>query len=123
MLNHVFWPRVLPQKRAPNIYTIEMDMLRNMMKSLENLVEWIPEKTLELFQGLQRFHTECTPQNVSNAINSLKPGDTFAMFISRQRCAIMIHVPPNEAENVIVASIPGSLYPSEVYSHDSDVEV
>lgn len=51
------------------------------------------------------------------------------MFVRRQNCAIMIHmksVEANEANefgNVIVATFPGNLHPSEVYKYDSDIEV
>lgn len=59
-------------------------------------------------------------------------GDTFAMFIRHQNCAIMIHVPANELintadepENVIVATFPGSLHPRDIYENEnsSDLEV
>lgn len=57
-------------------------------------------------------------------------GDTFAMFIRRQNCAIMIHVPANglinindEPENVIVATFPGSLHPRDIKEHLNDIEV
>lgn len=60
----------------------------------------------------------------------LMTGDTFAMYIHRQQCTIMIYVPANdlinsteEPEDAIVATFPGSLHPRDIYEHESDLEV
>lgn len=56
-------------------------------------------------------------------------GDTFAMYVRRQNCAVMIHVPANEmvsvdeTKNVIVSTFPGNLHPREIYQHSGDIEV
>lgn len=56
-------------------------------------------------------------------------GDTFAMYVRRQNCAVMIHVPANEmvsvdeTKNVIVSTFPGNLHPREIYRHIGDIEV
>lgn len=126
-LTHIVLPRVLPQKASDNLHTTELDLMCQMANIVSDLVEWIPPKTVTLFQNLQNVSANCTPQVVSNAINRLGPGDTFAMFVRIQRCAVMIHVPPNETvnnvKNVIVATFPGSLHSSEIYERVSDIEV
>lgn len=126
LLQHVILPRELPQEKSSHLYTTEFDLMNQMVKNVENLAGWIPSKTVQMFRRLRSIHAECTPENISLAISSLEPGDTFAMFIRPQFCAIMIHVPANErpdVQNVIVASVTGSLHPKEIYQHDSDIKV
>lgn len=127
MLHHIVLPRVLPQEKSSDLQATELHLMRYMVENVENMDEWIPRQTVNLFRKLKKVQTDCTPQKVSAAIRGLEPGDTFAMFVQNQQCAIMIHVPPNEnivnIKRVIVASIPGSLPPSEVYGHTSDIEV
>lgn len=127
LMQHIILPRKLPQKKSPYLYATEFEIMNQMVKTVESLSSWIPPKTVEMFQRLQRVHSECTPETISNEINALQPGDTFAMFVRFQFCAFMIHVPKkeqvNDVQNVIVASIPGSLHPSEIYKHDSDIKV
>lgn len=129
LLTHIILPRFLPQQK-PRFYH-ELDLMSRIVDTVENLDEWIPSKTVELMQKLRRVHFECTPQVISEEINALRPGDTFAMFVRRQNCAFMIHKPSNGmvkvedeiASNVIVATFPGNLHPGEIYKHDSDIEV
>lgn len=126
-LTHIVLPRVLPLKPSDNLQTMEKDLISQMTKVIIDLNEWIPPKTVELFKNSERIYANCTPEVVSNAINRLGPGDTIAIFVRFQRCAMMIHVPQNEAtndvQNVIVATFPGSLHSSEIYDHTSDIEV
>lgn len=127
LMHHIVLPRILPQQKSPHLNQTEHDLMKDMVETVKNLSSWIPSKTVEMFNRLYKVHTECTSENVSTQINELEPGDTFAMFVRFQRCAIMIHVPPeervNNVQHVIVATIPGSLHPSEIYEHESDIEV
>lgn len=125
-LHHVLLPRVLPKERG-DLYQVEHDLMTLMVRTMENLSESLPSKTMKLFQTLEKVHTERTPIIVSNEINALGPGDTFAMFVRFQHSMIMIHVPSNKnsdnIDNAVVATFPGSLHPNEVYNHNSDMEV
>lgn len=127
-LNHVLLPRVLPQTRKDS-YETGLDLLNQMVCDIQSLAEFyeLPPKTVNFMLKLRQIHTNCTPQTVLSAINRLGPGDTFAMFMRYQDCGILFRVPPNETpndvKNVIVAPFPGCLDPSEIYKHDSDIEV
>lgn len=128
LLHYVVLPRVLPQEKHTELYTTESDMLKMMIKTLDP-IRLIPMPTKQLFVRLQRLHTTSTTKNISEAIKILQPGGTLAMFVRNQNCAIMIHMPKDQrnqnknSRKVIVASIPGSLHSSEIYNHDSDIEV
>lgn len=126
-MHHVILPRVLPQQKSRFLFSTELELLNRMVKNVEHLAESLPPKTVDLFRRLQRVHTECTPQVVSTEINKLRPGDTFAMFVRFQYCAIMIHVPDDEQvddiQNVIEATFPGCVHPREIYTYDGDIEV
>lgn len=56
-------------------------------------------------------------------------GDTFAMFVRRQNCVILVHmsqdgmVDAEKSQNVIVATFPANLHPGEIYKYDSDLQV
>lgn len=125
LMHHIVLPRVLPKKMTE--FATELEIMRKMVGNVRSLAEHIPNKTVDLFFKLQSVYYNCIPRAISNVINNLAPGDTFAMFVRHQGCAIMIHVPSNErvnnVQNVIVATFPGSLDPSEIYRHDSGIEV
>lgn len=126
LLEHIILPRILPQEKSSKLYKTELELMKKMVENVENMADIIPSKTGELFQRMQRVHMICEKGNVSQEINALRPGDTFAMFVRLQHTAIMIHVPSNEeindVKNVIVSTIP-TLHPGEIYKHDSDFEV
>ncbi|XP_031635809.1 uncharacterized protein LOC116348812 isoform X2 [Contarinia nasturtii] len=125
LLDHIILPRVLPQTKPRYLYDTEIDLMKKMVKNVEKMSEFIPRKTVEMFQRLQRVHMMLTKENISKEINELCPGDTFAMFVRFQHTGFMIHVPSTEAinnvQNVIVSTIP-NLHPDQVYKHDTDFE-
>lgn len=131
LLHHVVLPRVLPQEKSENLHSTELEIVKQIVNISETLKElekeWLPPKTIELLVTLARIHMECTPQTISTNINKLGPGENCAIFVRSQQCVITIHVPLNEkgndVQNVIVATFPGSLSSSEIYSHDSGIEV
>lgn len=126
LLYHVILPRVLPQEKSTSLYKTECDLMLKMVANVESLTDFIPPKTLELFQRLYRVHTTCTKESISREIRDLRPDDTFAMFVRFQHTGFMIHVPSDEKENdvknVIVSTI-SNLHPDEIYKHYTDFEV
>ncbi|XP_055325640.1 uncharacterized protein LOC129579505 [Sitodiplosis mosellana] len=124
LMDHVLLPRVLPQKTPENLLSTELKIISEMIRIADNwATKWLPQKTAELLQMLQSFHIECTPHIVWESINNLHSGDNFAMFVRTQLCGIMIHVPPDESsDDVIVATFPGSLDSTEIYSRDSGIQ-
>lgn len=89
ILHHVVLSRILPPLEN------ELELVQQMIESVENVATWIPDKTVELFQRMKRLNLEPTEDAVSNEIDGLKPGDTFAMIIRRQYAVIMIHLLPD----------------------------
>lgn len=96
-----------------------------MVQNVENLAEYIPASTMKMCRSLSKVHRNRTSVIVSQEIKGLQPGDTFAMFIRRQNCGIMIHMQsnPQTESKVTVATFPGKLRASSVYGHASDSEV
>lgn len=128
ILTHVILSRFLPQEKER--FTDTGTALMNLMiENVENLDEWLPTKTVELFDRMKRVNGECTKKVVSEEIEDLESGDTFAMYVRRQNCVIMIHaladadLTDEHTPNVIVATFPGSLHPNDVYKFESDIEV
>lgn len=127
LLNHVLLPRVLPQEKVRFIH--EQTLIIQLIENVENVSEWLPEKTVEMMDRLKRVTRECTRTVVSEIINDLEPGDTFSMFVRRQNCTIMFYIPPTEEnsigepQNIIVATYMGTLHPNEIFKHESDIEV
>lgn len=73
LLDHVVFPRFLP-KQKPR-YFHELELMIRMVQTVENLKQWIPPKTVELLEKMRRVHLECTPNVVSEEINTLCPGN------------------------------------------------
>lgn len=128
LLNHVILSRNLPQDQVE--YPEDgLTLMDEMIENVKHLAKWIPTKTVEMFERLQRVNQELTETVVSEEISKLSPGDTFAMVISSQYSVIMIHVLPNanlhnkQEHNVIVATFPSSLHPQHIYESDNDLEV
>lgn len=100
-----------------------------MVKNIRTSSDWVPPETVDLFKSLEKVQLSCTPDIVAAEINALEPGDTFAMYIHRQNCAIIVYMPKNqkvkakEQRNVMVATFPGELPAGEIYKHESDIEV
>lgn len=129
LLNHIILPHFLPQSTTPHYHQSELQLLTEMTANIFDLRKYIPPQTVALFNSMNEIVQELKPANISEKINALQPGDTFAMFVRRQNCAFIIHAPSNEnvfngrPENVIVATFPGRLHPKEVYECNSDIEV
>ncbi|XP_031621557.1 uncharacterized protein LOC116339677 [Contarinia nasturtii] len=125
LLNHVVLPRHLPQLRSSELHSQELELLMRMVQNVESLAESIPANTLKMICSLAEVHRTRTASTISNKINDLKPGETFAMFIRRQNCAIMIHLPFASAggtNDAIVATFPGKINHNEIYENSSDLE-
>lgn len=129
LFNHVLLPRVLPHEKQR--LSIEMKLMTIMVENVKSLAKYLPPKTVTLFKNLQKVHSECTPKVISECINKLRLGDTFAMFVRRHNTLFMIYAPLEENdgdsdgdfEDVIVATFPGNLHPKEIYVNDSDIAV
>lgn len=127
LLYHVVLPRVLPDGYLQDHENQELSLLSIMVQTVESNSEWIPSATVRLCQRLKLTHMSRTPETISNEIDKLQPGETFAMFVRRQNTGIMIHMPSEQVSNaektVTVVTFPGSLHPKEIYNHTSDLEV
>lgn len=127
LMNHILLPRSLPREKYDSHET-DLDLMNKMIDNVQKLTYYLPSKTVHLLEKLQEIYLNCTPQAVTQAINALGPDDTFVMFLKIENCAIMFHVPSNESvnnvQNVIIATIPGSLDASEIYENiNNDIEV
>lgn len=127
LMDHIILPRFLPQSRSQDFHPQELELLMRMVHNVESLAPFIPENTLKMVRSLATVHRSRMADIVSKEISNLKPGETFAMFIRRQNCAIMIHHSQSTARagtnDMIVATFPGRLHPNEVYKNASDLEV
>lgn len=129
LMNHVILPRYLPQNKSTDLHGEELALLSSMVNNIERLKKWIPTNTVKMFESLNRVHRTRMSSVVSKEIRDLTPGKTFAMFVRRQNCAIMIHMPTsgdinsNQSNRVIVSTFPGNLHPKYIYAVESDIEV
>lgn len=125
LMDHVLLPRVPSPKTPEKLSDLELNIISQMTKIVGDwATKGLPRKTADLLQLLKRFHNTYSPETVSEKLNSLRPGDNFAMFVRAQHCVILIHMPIERNENnVTVAVFPGSLDPSEIYIRDSGIEV
>lgn len=129
LLNHVILPRYLPQSKSRDLHNEELQLMKLMVENVEELSEMkmIPCNTIKMLSGLKREQSPDCSKVIANEIGQLKPGESFAMFVRRQNCALIIHMPKNtdrnQSDRIIVATFPGNLHPKHVYDSDSDIEV
>lgn len=130
LLNHVVLPRFLPQSRSEQLHSEELALMSFMAKNVTNnelLTQYLPPATVKMFNMINEAHTNLSPTIVSQQIRSLQPGDTFGMFVRRQNCGIMIHMPKifhdDQSKRVIVATFPGNIHRKHIYQNDSDIKV
>lgn len=126
LLNHIILPRYIPQIRSPAFLMEEWELLKQMTETVEEFAINIPANTLKMIRSLAKVHLNLTPNVIRDEINKLQPGETFAMFVRLQNSAIIIHMlpdVPSDLNNVIIATFPGNLHPTEVYNNQSDLEV
>lgn len=125
-LNHVVLPRFLPQIKSEHLHGEELALISCMVHNVVQNVELannVPPNTVKMLRGFDEMHRTLTPDVVSGQISELKPGEIFAMFVRSQNCAVMIHMPLNQSDRVIVATFPGYLDPKHVSDEDSDIQV
>lgn len=124
-LNHVILPRVLPTYESSEH---EVRLIKDLMDTVIESNE-VPKKTHHLCRLFQRFAIKSTEDSIHSAINGLRPGDTFGMFIKMQNTVLMIYIPegqpraPQSQLDAILATFPGSVAASETYKCQSDLEV
>lgn len=129
LLYHIVLPRVLPQERFKDYDQQNLELLWILAEEIESS-EWIPPATKNFFNSFKKTHTTRTTETITQEINALKPGESFAMFIDCQNCALMIHMPlkgnnehVDETTSVVVSTFPGNLHPKEIYVQSSDLQV
>lgn len=120
-LNHIVLPRYLPQKNQD--YTDQLQLVSRMLKNVL-ATKTLPTNTIRLFNQLKRIYVDTKDEMLKDAlskeIKSLRSNDTFAMFVRQQNCTLIVH---KKAKSVILATFHSDVKPSEVYDHDSDLEV
>lgn len=125
LLIHAVLPRLLPECKPT--YSQQLKLMNKMVENIESVAQYIPRQTLQLFQKMRKIHSDGTSigcTNIRTEIANLLPGDTFAMFVRYQNCTLMVHLLNNSDEyNAVVATFPGDLLLSEIYQHESDIEV
>lgn len=131
LLNHIVLPRFIPNDANDDLHLQEKTFLIQMLRAVHSLSEWLPTRTVKMFESFVNVHQQRTPEAVSEEINKLKPGNTFAMYVRCQNTVFMCHMPtngsidaePNETTPVIVTTFPGRIGVKNVYNHPLDMEV
>lgn len=120
-LNHAILPRYLPAEKQG--YSKQLKLMSTMIETIIDTRN-MPRKTINLFEQFKRLHIDTTTENFSRElrgqIHSLQSGETFAMFVRRQNCTLLVQKRPN---SVVLATFRGDMKNYDVYSHDSDIEV
>lgn len=132
VLNHVVLPRFIPSNASIDQIAQDESLLMQMCEIFRKNAQWMPLKTnrmLHTFANVYQANDDA--QTIYNELNSLKPGDTFAMYVRRQNavflCYMLENVPnPNELDEttpIVVATFPAQVSLKEVYAHPLDMEV
>lgn len=123
LLMHVVFPRVLPHENYKDHERYELTLISRLNETIKEISDFLPSETVRFFASFNDIHNKMrTPDNISEKINALKPGDTFAVFVRRQNCAFLIHM-PDDSNDVIVYTFPGNLHLKEIYGNAGDLQV
>ena len=126
LFRHIVLPRYMLPQRTPDFLSDELELLTRMAESVEQFADCVPANTLKMIRSLAKVHSNLTANVIMEEINGLQPGETFAMFVRYQNCAIIIHMLPNvpaDDNNIVVATFLGKVHPKEIYENPSDLEV
>lgn len=126
LLYHIVLPRVLPQNKSKNTEEHELALLSRITDAIRGLDKWISPEIVRLFNSFEQTHMTRTPESISNEIKGLQPGRSFAMFVRRQNCGLMIHMPSDQntkSKTVVVSTFPGNFHPKNIYNAASDFQV
>lgn len=126
LFRHIILPRSVLPRRTPNFLTDELELLRRMAETVAQFGGYLPASTLKMMRSLAKVHSNLTANAIMEEINGLHPGETFAMFVRYQNCAIIIHMlanVPDDGNNIVVATFPSKVHPEEIYRNPSDLEV
>lgn len=130
LLHHVVLPRTLPDKYPANQEQLDLQLLTQFVENVENCnTKWIPAATVRLFQSLRRTHETRSPEQITEEINRLLPGEAFAMFIRQQNTGLLMYMPQeqnNENEtkkDINIVTFPGNLNLENMYKYPSDFMV
>lgn len=131
LLNHVVLPRFIPNTANVDLQLQESNLLIRVSESVKSLSKWLPSNTVRMFKSFELVQQMRTPDVITDEINKLQPGETFAMYVRCQNTVFMCHMPahqsndskPNETTSVIVGTFPGRIAVKHIYSHQTDLEV
>lgn len=129
LLNHVILPRALPNELSENAIHEEKILISRMTDAIVSCAGWIPGRVVQNFQRFRRTHSDLTAKTVSRQIDTLEPGDTFAVLVKRQQCVFMVHMPLSERRHtngtrlVQIGTFPSAAFPKDIYKCSSDLQV
>lgn len=141
LLIDVVLPRYIPPDCVTDKYERNIALVYRMQETIHSLAEWLPVKTVEMFDTFARVNHTMEPANIANELTNLQPGSTFAMFVRRQHMGFICHRPSvanesmetcsvesanestNTTEKVIVATFHTRIPATQLYQNSVDLEV
>lgn len=128
LLNHVILPRSLPKELPENALNDEMVLIAKMTEAVISCTGWIPERIVRNFQRFKRTHSNLIGKTVSQEIDALEPGDTFAVLVKGQQCVFIVHMPLCERDvygtkMVQIGTFPSTPPLKEIYKCSGDLQV
>lgn len=99
LLRNVVLSRVLTKNILDDKDEQELILVRMWANAIRNCHKWIPRKTIQIFDRFELTQDDRTAETVSEQINALQPGETFAILLREQRTVFMIRMPANNTCN------------------------
>lgn len=132
-LTHILLPRHIPDSVIQDAGEQETTLLIRMSETVR-LAKWLPPNTVQMFETFEKIHFMAAPEVIEEAINELRPGHTFAMFVRGQNTVFLCHMPSDASDEVnggtpdtetpiIVATFPGSVSMQRFYKESAELKV
>lgn len=113
MIDHVFLPRKLPEKRI-DLYNTERNLLRSMTATIESLDnEILPSVVRQMFSNMTQLHCSdiLDPKIISSQMKNLKSGSMMGIYVREQNCGHFIHMANDDEATISTfqASLPNEM--------------
>lgn len=118
LLHHVILPRVLSTVlEKNNIEEQELMLVADLTASIEQCAKYLPPSIIMFFRKFKQLHNNRDAKLVSQQINELQPGETFAMLLKKQHTVFMIHMPKEKSGIANIATFPSRCDAKQVYDY------
>ncbi len=125
LIPHVFLPLKLPGQASANLIAEENHLLSLFHKTIRDY-RFIPQiiETCSAFETWfnVQVKNKSSCEDVKDAIQSLKPGQLFALYVRAQNSGLLISIPKDSPLDIIWSTFPASHKNNEITGKSKKIQ-